>query len=87
MYIAMRRYTVSEARMRLAEVLDHAERGNDVVIERRGARFKVVAARAERRRKPALSIKILDPAVEAGQWTWKWGRQGFSFVPGKTDKR
>ncbi|HEX4405827.1 MAG TPA: type II toxin-antitoxin system prevent-host-death family antitoxin [Polyangia bacterium] len=82
----MKRYSVSEARIRMAEVLDRAERGEPVTIERRGRRFKVVAAKAPRQKRPPVTIKILDPAVEAGDWTWKWGPEGFTFVPGKTGK-
>jgi prevent-host-death family protein len=83
MYIAMKRYSVSQARMRMAEVLDSAERGEPVVIERQGVRFDVVMSkakpRAKRRRDPI--IKILDPAVEAGDWTWRLEPTGLQFVP------
>jgi prevent-host-death family protein len=86
MYMHMKRYSVSEARTRMAEVLDRAERGEAVTIERRGRHFKVVATVAPRRKRPPVVIKILDPAVEAGDWTWRWGPDGFTFVPGKTGK-
>jgi prevent-host-death family protein len=37
----MKRYSASQARARLAEVLDAAQRGMPVVIERRGVRYVV----------------------------------------------
>jgi antitoxin (DNA-binding transcriptional repressor) of toxin-antitoxin stability system len=85
MYINMKRYTVSQARMRISEVLDSAERGEAVIIDRQGVRFEVVLAKgkptATKRRAPVL--KILDRAVEAGDWTWNHGPEGLTFVPGK----
>jgi antitoxin (DNA-binding transcriptional repressor) of toxin-antitoxin stability system len=77
----MKRYTVSQARTRIAEVLDSAERGETVAIERRGVQFRIVATKARRRRKRAPMIEILDPAVERGQWTWTEGPQGWDFTP------
>jgi antitoxin (DNA-binding transcriptional repressor) of toxin-antitoxin stability system len=75
----VKRYTSSELRSRLAEILDAAERGEAVVVERRGARFRLIADRAHdtrpSRQRPPL-FKIIDPAVEAGQWTW-------DYVPGR----
>jgi len=35
----MKRYTTAQARKQFAELLDAAERGQDVVIERRGVLF------------------------------------------------
>jgi antitoxin (DNA-binding transcriptional repressor) of toxin-antitoxin stability system len=84
MYSAMKRYTVSEARTRIAEVLDRAERGEAVAIERRGVRFQVVAKRSARVRKRPPMIVILDPAVERGDWTWTEGPNGWDFTPGKS---
>ncbi|HVZ74597.1 MAG TPA: type II toxin-antitoxin system prevent-host-death family antitoxin [Polyangia bacterium] len=78
----MKRYTVSEARMKIAEVLDEAERGEEVLIERRGIRFRILASERPRAKRPLVKIRILDPAIEAGDWTWKWGPGGFTFVPG-----
>ena len=83
MYNAMKRYTVSQARMRMAEVLDHAEGGESVLIERRGVHFKIVPAAAPRAKKALVRIKILDPTIEACDWTWTWEPGGLTFVPGK----
>jgi antitoxin (DNA-binding transcriptional repressor) of toxin-antitoxin stability system len=85
MYIGMKRYTVSQARMRISEVLDCAERGEAVIIDRQGVRFEVVLAKAKTKapRKRAPVLRVLDPAVAAGDWTWSHGPDGLTFVPGK----
>ena len=77
----MRRYTSSELRTRLAEVLDAAERGESVVVERRGTRFSLRAERGTevtRSRKRPL-FEFVDPAVAAGQWTWVWSPGRLKF--------
>ncbi len=77
----MRRYTASALRSRLSEVLDAAERGEAVIVERRGTRFSLRAERAgdaRRRSRPPL-FEILDPAVAGGQWTWTWSPRGLRF--------
>jgi antitoxin (DNA-binding transcriptional repressor) of toxin-antitoxin stability system len=76
----MKRYTVSQARERLAEVLDEAERGGSPVIERRDVRYVVTATKRRARARAAASvIAILDPALERGDWTWAWSPQGLRF--------
>jgi prevent-host-death family protein len=40
----MKRYSVAQARQQFAELLDSAERGDAVVIDRRGVRFVVEAS-------------------------------------------
>jgi hypothetical protein len=77
----VKRYTSSQVRQRLSAVLDAAERGEHVIIERRGVRFALRAERADdkkRSRRPPL-FEIVDPAVEAGQWTWTWTPRGLRF--------
>jgi len=76
----VKRYTSSQVRERLADVLDAAERGEEVIIERRGVRFSIRAERAgstRRRRQPV--IETVDPAVAAGEWTWTWKPAGLTF--------
>jgi antitoxin (DNA-binding transcriptional repressor) of toxin-antitoxin stability system len=77
----MKRYTVAQARQQFAEVLNAAERGDPVVIERRGVRFVIEAQ--QRRRRPSARrksiIQHLDPAVAAGEWTWGWKADGLRF--------
>ena len=77
----MKRYTVAQARQQFAEVLNVAERGQPVVIERRGVRF-VVEAQPRRRQRSVRRksiIQRLDPAVAAGEWTWSWRVEGLRF--------
>ena len=78
----MKRYTSSQVRERLSDVLDAAERGEQVVIERRGVRFAIraeVSAPPARRRRPL--VDIVDPAVADGEWTWTWRSRGLTFTP------
>ena len=77
----MKHLKVAEARARFGEVLDEAEKGAPVFIERRGVRFRVSA---EPPRAGAASRAVLfdfvDPAVMAGQWTWATGARGLRFA-------
>lgn len=77
-----KRFSVAEARQHLAEVLDLAEKGAEVEIERRGVRYIVKAdkpgVRASRRRR-APRFEIADAAVEAGTWTWSLEKEGLRF--------
>ena len=78
--VHMKRYTSSQVRERLADVLDAAERGEEVVIERRGVRYVIRAERAkrvQRTRKPL--IESIDPGVASGEWTWAWKADGLTF--------
>jgi antitoxin (DNA-binding transcriptional repressor) of toxin-antitoxin stability system len=83
MYMTMKRYSVAQARMRMAEVLDGAERGESIVIERQGIRFQVLASKPRPARKRAPLLEIVDPAVAAGDWTWSEGPSGWTFTPRK----
>jgi prevent-host-death family protein len=74
---------VAEARARFGELLDAAEKGLPVVIERRGVRFRVVteARRSGTTLDPAV-LDFVDPAVAAGQWTWRAdAAKGMRFAP------
>jgi antitoxin (DNA-binding transcriptional repressor) of toxin-antitoxin stability system len=76
----MKRYTSSQVRERLADVLDAAERGEEVIIERRGVRYVIRAERAKVNRRPQTSlISGVDPGVAAGEWTWTWKDDGLTF--------
>jgi antitoxin (DNA-binding transcriptional repressor) of toxin-antitoxin stability system len=87
----MNRYTASEARKRISALLDGAEQGETVLIERNGVRFRLSVDRAGPTRAPAAgskpALEIRDPAVEAGQWTWRSNPAGpglsFSAKRGK----
>ncbi len=79
---SMKRYTVAQVRERLASALDEAEKGEPVVIERRGVRYmlSVEAPQADTARRPSI-IETIDPAVAEGTWTWAWGPNGLKFQP------
>jgi prevent-host-death family protein len=84
----MKRYTVSQARERLAEVLDEAEQTGSVVIERRNVHYVIAVERKRRpHRDSAPAVEILDPAVESGSWTWTAAGQGLRFRPRRTRTR
>jgi hypothetical protein len=77
----MKRYTVSQARERLADVLDEAERSGSVVIERRNVQYVIQAKRAPQRTRARQSvIETLDSAVESGLWHWDWSAAGAKFT-------
>jgi antitoxin (DNA-binding transcriptional repressor) of toxin-antitoxin stability system len=79
----MKRYTVAEVRERLSEALDRADRGEPVVIERRGVRYELKPlrrARTQGKRRPR-QIEIHDAAVAAGEWQWAWDGDGLRFEP------
>ncbi|HXG56328.1 MAG TPA: type II toxin-antitoxin system prevent-host-death family antitoxin [Vicinamibacterales bacterium] len=80
----MKDLKVAEARAMFGEILDRAEQGTPVVIERRGVRFRLIAEkdRPSAASKTAL-FDFVDPAVMAGQWTWKAGAKGLGFTPRK----
>ena len=88
--VQMKRYTSSQVRERFADILDAAERGEEVVIERRGVRYvlRAESARAGRpRRRRRSLIAYMDPAVAAGQWTWELGPDGLTVVDTRPNRR
>jgi hypothetical protein len=79
----MKRYTVSKARARFADVLDEAEQHGAVLVERGDVQYVITAKRAPRRRVAKQSaIESVDPAVRDGQWQWEWTADGVSFRAG-----
>lgn len=76
----MKKYTVAVARERFAQALDAAQRGEPVYIERKGVTYRLIV---EKRARPAgrrsARIEVLDPAVEAGQWSWDWSPGRLAF--------
>lgn len=85
----MKRFSAASAKQRLSYLLDAAERGEPVIIERRGVSFRVQPERQvslqKARRRPIL--EILDPSITKGDWEWKWARGELSFVAGKRARR
>ena len=85
----MKHLKVAEARARFGEILDEAERGVPVFIERRGVRFKVSAEARPPGDQPSPRdpLGYVDPAVMSGNWTWKLGPKGLAFVARRPRKR
>lgn len=76
-----KRYTVAQVRERLSDALDEAEHGDSVIIERRGVRYQLTLApeAKPRREKGRSRIEILDPSIDAGQWSWSWSGRALAF--------
>ena len=85
----MKRYTAAQARQRFAAVLDEAEAGESVVIERRGVRFAVRAepSRSLPARRRRAVIEWMDPAVASGNWTWVSTTKGLRFSARRPRRR
>ena len=68
-HVHAKRLTSSQLRLHLAEALDTAERGESVVIERRGTRFllRVAPVNSRPRHAGRRIIDIVDPAVADGE--------------------
>jgi antitoxin (DNA-binding transcriptional repressor) of toxin-antitoxin stability system len=75
----MKGFSVAEARARFGDLLDQAEQGEAVVIERRGITFTLRADVSAQSPKAAPFFSWVDPAVEDGEWTWQLGRTGAKF--------
>ena len=77
----MKQYSTAIAKQRLSTLLDAAERGERVIIQRGGVIFRVQPERLVRRKKSKRKpiIEILDPAITNGDWVWKWIRGGLRF--------
>jgi prevent-host-death family protein len=68
----MKQYTVSELRQQLAGALDRAERGEPVVIARRGRRFRIVTDTPSRGRVRAKAFfQVTDARLLETGWTWE----------------
>jgi antitoxin (DNA-binding transcriptional repressor) of toxin-antitoxin stability system len=80
----MKRYSAAAARQRFSHLLDAAEQGEGVVIERRGVQFELrqLQTRKAAGRRKSL-VASVDPAVESGQWTWQLGARGLQFTARK----
>jgi antitoxin (DNA-binding transcriptional repressor) of toxin-antitoxin stability system len=80
MYI-MKVLKVAEARARFGEVLDEADQGTTVIIERRGVRYRIIAEQARSAPAAPALFDFVDTDVLNGQWTWKEGDAGLAFKP------
>jgi antitoxin (DNA-binding transcriptional repressor) of toxin-antitoxin stability system len=83
--VQMKKYTVGLVRERLSEALDAAQRGEPVIIQRRGVEYRLSAEPAKRTKRKATKPKIVivDREVAEGQWTWDLadGQARFSTRP------
>lgn len=84
MYMTMKHMKVAEARARFGEILDEAEKGTPVTIERRGVVFRLVAEPAAPVMKRQPLFAQVDSDVLSGQWTWKSGPGGLVFGKRRT---
>ncbi|MFN2445698.1 MAG: type II toxin-antitoxin system Phd/YefM family antitoxin [Vicinamibacterales bacterium] len=78
----MQDFRVAEARARFGELLDRAESGEGVFIERRGVRFSLQAEphpKVSSTRPPVFSY--VDDTLLQGEWTWGWTTRGIAFRP------
>jgi prevent-host-death family protein len=72
----MTRVTATEARRSLFDLLDAVERGEEIAIERRGVRFRVVLEDEPRRAAVASPFASVARDVADGQWSWEADRAG-----------
>jgi len=80
----MKRMSAAAARQHFSDLLDATERGEGVVIERRGLQFELKLRQLPKARaRRASLIEAMDPALEGGQWTWRVGRRGLVFASRK----
>lgn len=80
MYVctAMKRYSASLFRQQIARALDEAERGETVIVERRGRCFRLVPEAKTIATKPQPLFQVLDPALLNSDWSWDWKGPGRS---------
>jgi len=86
----MKHFNMATARQHFSDVLDAAENGDAVIIERRGVQFELSTRKGPKpaSRKQPPRVALLDPAVDAGQWTWSSGSDGqLRFVARKPRKK
>lgn len=83
---SMKHLGVAEARAQFGEVLDLAEKGQPVVIVRRGVRFKVTVDADPRPKAAAPLFAHVDEAIAGGQWTWTMGARGLTFAESRKRK-
>ena len=68
----MKTYGIADFRRQLAHVLDEAARGEHVIVERKGKRFRLVEERiGPRKQPPEPFFELTDDALLEG-WTWQW---------------
>jgi hypothetical protein len=87
MYIMSKRFLVAEARARFGEILDEADQGETIIIERRGVQYLLQRdLREPEHAAPRSIFTWVDPAVMSGQWTWTLTKKGLRFTPRRPRK-
>lgn len=66
----MTRVKATEARQEFFRLLDAAEKGETVIVERKGARFRLSLMEAEPEPASTSPLQVDDPDVLSGNWTW-----------------
>lgn len=66
----MTRVNATEARQEFFRLLDAVEKGETVVVERKGTRFRLSLIPAEHETSATSPVQVHDPEVLAGNWTW-----------------
>lgn len=72
----MSNHSATEARRLFFRLLDAVQRGEDVTIERDGARFRLVSADAPTDDAIQTPFARVDVAVLDGNWTWAADEDG-----------
>lgn len=57
-------------------MLDAVEKGETVIVERKGTRFRLSLIEAEPESAPTPPVEITDPDVLSGNWTWVGDEDG-----------
>jgi hypothetical protein len=83
----MKGFTVAEARARFGDLLDQAEQGDAVVIERHGVRFLLKAEAGQQPAPPGKFFEWLDPALESGEWNWDLTKSGVKFRAARRSRK
>ncbi len=77
-----RAYNVAEARKEFSAILNLAEGGETVIIERSGSRFRLSREPAvSKAAKTSSYFEVLDPKLNDGEWDWRTGESGLELVP------
>ena len=75
--VRMVRFTVTEARKQLFRLLDSAEKGEEVILERKGTRFRLILDPGPKSGDCSVALlDVTDEDVLSGEWTWTSGAEG-----------
>jgi len=72
----MTQIKASDARQEFFRLLDAAEKGEAVIVERKGARFRLTLLPPEPARTRSSPVLIEDPEVLSGNWSWVGDQRG-----------